>query len=255
MNGLAVAGPTLTLAVMSYLQVGFAGAVSPTHGLISDYAWLAGAGPLFALGVLSLAAGSIAVAYGLAQVERSRSVAARALLMAASAALVLTALFPTDRMPGMRSLGGDIHRWSVAVVFTGLPGAGWILARQTRELPGWRRVRRRIRLISVVSVLALAAFLLCHPGSPVAELIGGPGFYGLLERLVVLVEIVLVLAMAVPARLAWSWMVRKPKIGRGLRKYHPHRDARAGPRVPARSRNCGKGQGDRISGSGHVIRP
>jgi hypothetical protein len=201
---LAVAGPTLTLVVMAFLHVAFAGAVSPTHGLISDYAWLAGAGPLFTLGVLSLAAGSIAVAYGLAQVERSRSAAARALLMAASAALVLTALFPTDRTPGMSSLGGDIHRWSVAVVFTGLPGAGWILARRTRDVAGWRRATRRIQLISTVSVLTLIAYLLSHPSSPVAQLVGGPGFYGLLERLLVLVETVLVLAMAVPARLAWS---------------------------------------------------
>jgi hypothetical protein len=198
-SGLTVAGPTLSLAVMTCLHVAFAGAVSPTSGLISDYALVARARPLFTLGVLSLAAGSVAVAYRLAQVEPWRSAAARVLLLTASVALVLTALFSTDRTPGVSSPGGEIHQWSAAVVFTSLPGAGWILARQTRELPGWGRARRRIRLISAVAVLALAAFLLCHPGSPVAELVGGPGFYGLLERLLVLAEIVLVLAMAVPA--------------------------------------------------------
>jgi hypothetical protein len=198
---------------MFCLHVAFAGAVSPTHGLISDYAWPARTRTLFLLGVLSLAAGSIAVAYGLAHVEPSRSAAARVLLGAASAGLVLTAIFPTDRTPSLSSLDGEIHQWSVAVVFTGLPGAGWILAHQTWELPGWQRATRRIRLLSTVSALTLAAFLLCHPGSPVAELVGGPGFYGLLERLLVLAEIGLVLAMALPARLAWSGETAKTTGG------------------------------------------
>lgn len=193
---LAVAGPVLTLAVMVWLHVAFPGAVSPMNGLISDYAWVDTAGPLFTLGVLSLATGTAGLTYALARVEPSRSAAARVLLAGVSVALVTATLFPTDPAPEVSSVSGEIHRWSAALVFTGLPGAGWILARQTSELSSWRRASRAINVVSAVSVLALVSFLLSHPGSPVGDLFGGPAFYGLVERGLVLAQIVLILTMA-----------------------------------------------------------
>ncbi|GIH27515.1 hypothetical protein Aph01nite_58250 [Acrocarpospora phusangensis] len=190
MRRLAVAGPSVALAVMLLLHLLFPGVVDPLNGLLSDYALGEGTAALFVLGMLALAAGACAAAYHLATVDPVRSAAARVLLVMASAGLVLSAVFPTDAAPVVNTLSGEIHRWSTALVFTALPGAGWILARQSRRpLPG-------VRALSLASVVTLAAYLLSHPGSPVAELIGGTAFYGLLERLVVVLEIVLLISIS-----------------------------------------------------------
>ncbi|WP_214105947.1 DUF998 domain-containing protein [Acrocarpospora catenulata] len=189
MRRLAMVGPGLALAVMGVLHLAFPGVVDPLSGLLSDYALGDRTGALFLLGMLALAAGSCAAAYTLAQWDPIRSAAARVLLLVASAGLVLSALFPTDPAPDVSSLSGEIHRWSTALVFTAIPGAGWILARQSRRpLP-------LVRALSLASVMILASFLLSHPGSPVAELLGGPAFYGLLERALVVAEIALLIVM------------------------------------------------------------
>ncbi|GLX02814.1 DUF998 domain-containing protein [Microtetraspora sp. NBRC 16547] len=204
---IAVAGPILTLSVMIWLHVAFPGTVDPMNGVISDYASVDTAGPLFALGVLSLAAGTAGLTYALARIEPARSAAARVLLAGVSVALALTALFPTDPSLGVGSATGEIHRWSTALVFTGLPCAGWILARQTRTLPGWRPIGRVLNGLSLTSVAILVVFLLTHPGSPAATLTG-VGFYGLVERMLIVSEVVLVLAMA-----AGATRVRPPRTG------------------------------------------
>ncbi|HEX8006698.1 MAG TPA: DUF998 domain-containing protein [Trebonia sp.] len=190
MRKLAVAGPSVALVAMLALHLVFPGQVDPLNGLLSDYALGEATGALFLLGMLALAAGACAAAYQLAAVDPVRSAAARVLLVMASAGLVLSAMFPTDPEPLVNSMSGEIHRWSTALVFTAIPGAGWILARQSRQpLPV-------VRALALGSVAVLAAYLLSHPGSPVAELIGGPGFYGLLERLLVVLEIVLLITIA-----------------------------------------------------------
>ncbi|MCC5574967.1 DUF998 domain-containing protein [Microtetraspora sp. AC03309] len=213
---IAVAGPILTLSVMIWLHVAFPGTVDPMDAVISDYAWVDGAGPLFALGVLSLGAGTAGVTYVLAKVEPARSAAARVLLAGITVALALTALFPTDPSMGVSSATGEIHRWSTALVFTGLPCAGWILARQTRALPGWRNIGRVLTAASMVSVLILVVFLLNHPGSPVATLTGGAAFYGLVERFLVISEVVLVLAMAAGATRVRPSAIRRSTPSRSL---------------------------------------
>ncbi|WP_067124570.1 DUF998 domain-containing protein [Microtetraspora malaysiensis] len=188
---IAVAGPILALSVMIWLHVAYPGAVDPLVAPVAGYAWVKGAGPLLALGVLSLTAGIAGLVSALARVEPARSAAARVLLTGVAVALTLAALWPVD--------ASEIHRWSIALVFTGLPCAAWILARQTRALPGWRTAGRVLDAVSLGSVLALAAYLLGRPGSPVAETIGGAAFYGLAERALVISDVVLVLAMAAAA--------------------------------------------------------
>ncbi|WP_084518016.1 DUF998 domain-containing protein [Microtetraspora niveoalba] len=192
---IAVAGPILALSVMIWLHVAYAGVVDPMTGLVDGYAGVDGAGPLLALGVLSLAAGTAGLTRALARVEPARSAAARVLLAGVSVALVLTAVFPGADGPS----AGEIGRWSTALVFTGLPCAAWILARQTRTLPGWRTAGRVLNALSLASVLVLAAFLIGGPGSPAVALTGVAPFSGLAERALVLSEVVLVLAMAAAA--------------------------------------------------------
>ncbi|WP_084961267.1 DUF998 domain-containing protein [Thermoactinospora rubra] len=187
----AVLGPVVTLATLLYVHLAL-----PMQTLLSDYVLVEGGVLPVAAGMLSLAAGCLAVAYGLAVREPNRSAAARVLLVAAAAGLMLSAVFPTDPAPGPQTLAGEIHRWAAAVFFTALPVAGWTLARRRPALPRWNLVRA----LSVTSALTLVAYLAAHPASFTSALINGGAYYGLLERGLVAVEIALVLALAAVSR-------------------------------------------------------
>lgn len=192
-----VAGATTAAGALGYAQ-----AALPEQPLISDYALVPGGMLPMLAGTLALAAACLSLAYGLAAREPARTAATRVLLLACAAGLMLSALFPTD--PGMSetsTLTGEIHRWSAAVVFTALPVAGWTLARGRAAAARWSAVRA----LSVTSGLTLAAYLAAHPATPTSSLINGAAYYGLLERGLVLAEIVLVVVMAlasVPGRAA-----------------------------------------------------
>ncbi|MER7134087.1 DUF998 domain-containing protein [Streptosporangium saharense] len=178
------AGALVAVAATLYAHVA-AGQVDPMTTLISDYALLGVSAPAMVCGTIALAVGSVWVSYGLARVDPARSAAARVLLLAGAVGLLLTAAFTTDTAPAVVSAGGEIHRWSAALVFTALPCAGWLLGRRFRN--------PALSVVSVLSVVLLAAFLAAHPGSLVSSLIEGPGYYGLLQRLLVLSDAAVVL--------------------------------------------------------------
>ncbi|AWS41266.1 DUF998 domain-containing protein [Streptosporangium sp. 'caverna'] len=183
-----MAGAAFALAAMAYAHVAAADTVNPASGLISDYALVGTSAWALVGGTIMLAMGSLWTAFGLARVDPARSAAARVLLLAAALGLLLTAGFPTDSAPDVVSIGGEIHRWSAAVVFTALPCAGWMLGRRSSD--------RALSAVSALSVVFLAAFLAAHPGSLTADLIDGSEYYGLIERLLVLTEIVLIFLAA-----------------------------------------------------------
>ncbi|MER6170787.1 DUF998 domain-containing protein [Streptosporangium sp. NPDC001681] len=183
-----MAGPLLALAAMGYAHLTSAGAVSPLHGLVSEYALRGDSAWAMTGGTIALAMGCLWVAYLLARVDPVRGAAARALFVASALGLLLTATFPTDAAPGVTSIGGEIHRWSAAVVFTALPCAGWMLGRRSGS--------RALAGSAVLSVALLAWFLAAHPGSLISDLIGGPDHYGLAQRLLLLSEMTLVFLAA-----------------------------------------------------------
>ncbi|WP_326636871.1 DUF998 domain-containing protein [Streptosporangium sp. NBC_01755] len=183
-----VAGPLLALAAMGYAHMVSAGAVNPTKSLVSEYALRGDSAWVMAGGTIALAMGCLWVAYLLARVDPVRGAAARALFVASALGLLLTATFPTDAAPGVTSIGGEIHRWSAAVVFTALPCAGWMLGRRSGS--------RALAGAAVASVVLLAWFLAAHPGSLISDLIGGPDHYGLAQRLLLLAEMTLVFLAA-----------------------------------------------------------
>lgn len=192
---MATAGPATALLLMLALHVFFADLISPMTGLLSDYAVTNTATEtLFALGMMALAAGCVATAWSLTEPDPSRTAATRVLLIVAAAGLVLATIFPTDLSADVTSLAGEIHRWSTAVVFTALPVAGWILTR--------RGPLGAVGVLARVSGAVLAAYLLSHPTSPVSALIGGEAYFGLLERVVVVLEILLVIALANAGKVA-----------------------------------------------------
>lgn len=188
----ALAGTLTAGAALGYAQF-----MLPEQTLVSDYALVPGGLPPILIGMLALAAACLSLSYGLAAREPARAAATRLLLLAAAAGLMLSAVFPTD--PGTQDVGsmaGEIHRWASAIVFTALPVAGWTLARGREALPVWNR----IRALSVTSALVLAVYLAAHPASLTSPLINGSAYYGLLERGVVLAEIVLMVCMATALR-------------------------------------------------------
>ncbi|MFC4114578.1 DUF998 domain-containing protein [Nonomuraea zeae] len=186
-----VAGTVVSACALAYAQV-----TLPAQPLLSDYALVSGGLPPVLIGMLALAGACLSLAYGLAANDPARTAATRVLLLAGAAGLMMSAIFPTD--PGssqIGSLSGEIHRWSAAVVFTSLPVAGWALARGRAAAPRWNTVKA----MSVACAMTLAAYLAAHPATLTSPLIGGAAYYGLLERAVVLAEMVLLTTMALAA--------------------------------------------------------
>ncbi|RBQ15203.1 hypothetical protein DP939_37010 [Spongiactinospora rosea] len=189
----AAAGPVLALIAMAYTHLTPSVGVSPLSGLISDYALNDATRGTVLAGTLLLAMSCLWTTYGLAQTAPARSAATRVLLTFAALGLLLSAIFPTDPTPGVSSMGGEIHRWSSAVVFTGVPCAAWMLARGGARL-------RHLRVAAVWCTGLLAAFLAAHPGSFVSDMINGTAYYGLLQRvlLVTVMATLFLIAMAIP---------------------------------------------------------
>ena len=191
----AAHGTTVTGALVAVAALGYAQLTLPAQPLISDYVLISGGPAPVLIGMLALAGACLSLGYALAATEPGRSAATRVLLLAATAGLMLSAVFPTDTSE-LKSLSGEIHRWAAAVVFTALPVAGWALARGRTALPRWNAVRA----LSVTAALTLAVYLAAHPASFVSSWIDGAAYYGLLERALVLADIALVVAMSVAAR-------------------------------------------------------
>ena len=139
------------------------------------------------------------------------------LLLAAAPGLMLSAVFPTDPAPGVGSIGGEIHRWSAAVVFTTLPWPAGCSA----AAPANRAAVGRQRVLSVVF---LAGFLAAHPASFTSDLIGGAAYYGLLERALVLAEITLIFLAA------RGWAVEPRERGPAPRRRGREEAGERGPR-------------------------
>lgn len=170
-----MAGAVAALGLTAYAHVAAAGPVDPAGDPVVGHTPLDARVWAMTGGTIMLAMACLWVAYGLARVDPTRSAAARVLSVAGALGLLLTAVFPAGAAPGPTPAGGEIHSWSAAVVFTALPCAGWMLGRRFRS--------PALSALSVLSVALLAVFLTTRPGSPVADLIGGSDYHGLVERL------------------------------------------------------------------------
>ncbi|MGI5269774.1 DUF998 domain-containing protein [Nonomuraea sp. CA-218870] len=185
---------SVTATLTSACALGYAELALPAQPLLSHYALVPGGMAPTLLGMLALAAGCLSLAYGLVASDPRGTAASRVLLLAAAAGLMLSGIFPTDPATAeLKSLTGEVHRWSAAVVFTTLPVAGWALARGRAGAVRWSAVRA----LAVAAALMLAAYLAAHPASVTSVWIGGEGYYGLLERAVVVADMALLAVMAV----------------------------------------------------------
>ncbi|GAA5071732.1 hypothetical protein HNP84_007835 [Thermocatellispora tengchongensis] len=200
------AGSAVILALDAYAMT--TGEFDLARRTISQHG-LGPGGWIFALAVVALAAGSLAIGVSLV---RRRLAAALSLGMLAlllwCAALVTVAWFPKHDWTVGPSMSGTIHRIASVVAFASLPVAALLLTR-----PWWRRPAARVAaLLGLASLLWVAGItaVIVHAG------LNGLAWWrvmplGLVERGLAVTEVATVLALG-----AWAAL-------------HPGRPARVIP--------------------------
>jgi hypothetical protein len=179
----AIVGSLCAAALLAYTVLAL-----PNRLMLSDYVHVTGGLEPFVGGLLALAVATFAVA----RLVAAHGGPASVVLRVCATATVMTAAFPTDTARvSVMSLSGQIHRYAAFVVFVGLPVAGWLLVRGSAAAPA-----RVVRWIVRVSAFVTAMTVLLHPLSPVAELVGQPGWEGGFERMLAAADVVLVGAIA-----------------------------------------------------------
>ncbi|ATE56358.1 DUF998 domain-containing protein [Actinosynnema pretiosum] len=211
------AGPGGALAVV--LTVALIGgldlhrAVTNPHSLrrtISEYAL----GPqkwVFDVGVLLLAAGSVAILVALVRAGVARWWSPGAVAMALwSAGLTLVVLFPKHNWAmGGPSASGTVHRVASVLAFLSLPVAALLLSRPWLRSAAWGAHARRVFALGWLSVLALSPLVYAL----LVDASGGTAWWrvfplGYVERALVLVEVVAVLAAG-----SWATAVgKRPRV-------------------------------------------
>jgi hypothetical protein len=182
----AVVGSACAAVLLGYAVVAL-----PNRLMLSEYVHVPGGLVPFVGGLLALAVAAAAVARLVSHLGGPAAL----VLRAGASAAVAAAAFPTDesRGPAM-SLSAQIHRYAALVVFVSLPLGGWLAVRGNAGLR-WRLVRG----VAGVSSVVVAATLLLHPGSPVARVLGHPGWEGGVQRLMAASDVVLVALTALVA--------------------------------------------------------
>jgi hypothetical protein len=149
--GLAMIGVAIALIVM--LEFAYASEHTLIRRTISQHQ-LRPTGWVFGLAIVSLAAGSVAIAVSLVRRRLSRglSVGVGALL-AWSVGLLIIAMFPKHDWSVGPSLSGYIHRVGSVIAFVSLPIGALLIAAPWRRDPRWRRRARMVMALGAASAL------------------------------------------------------------------------------------------------------
>ncbi|SDG58834.1 hypothetical protein SAMN05421505_105261 [Sinosporangium album] len=139
----------------------------------------------YILGTLILAGGCLGLAFRLSLVDPVRGAASRVMLIAVALGLLLTVIFPVGD-------ASEVRTWALAVVFTGLPCAAWMLARNRPPQMLWRM----LQAAGGTAALLLIAMLVLRPGSVLSDVVFGAPLLTSVEHVLIAVEIVLVPLMA-----------------------------------------------------------
>lgn len=177
---------------------------------ISEYA-LGPQGWVFDVGVLLLAAGSAAILAVLVRAGVARWWSPGAVAMALwSVGLTLVVLFPKHNWAmGGPSASGTVHRVASVLAFLSLPVAAVLLAKPWLRSAEWGRHARRVFALGWLSALALSPLVYAL----LVDASGGTAWWrvfplGYVERLLVVVEVVAVLAAGL-----WAIAVEKrPRV-------------------------------------------
>jgi hypothetical protein len=178
--------------IIAGLTLGFAGNVSPWRDPVSDYAWHRGGRLLFEVAVVLLLAAAAALAIAAHLASLPRGPLASALFVLWTAGLVVVLVFRSNLSAADPTVSGEIHRAGGAVLFASLPLAAWALSARLRTEPRWLTVVPALRRGAIAGVVTAAAF-------GTAQIIGWLPV-GLLERVALLAEFLIVATVAIALR-------------------------------------------------------
>lgn len=195
----AVVAGVLAVSVLHVLPP--TAGISPIRRTISEYAYYE-TGWVFNLGVLILAAGSLAVFVALAYAKLLRPASFASLgLLLWSAGLAAVVYFPKHDWSVGPSLHGHIHRMASLVAFLSLPlGALLVTVMWRRD----RRWRGSVWLTAIPALAALAFFAVIVGAYLLTPYTGLPWWdvipLGAVERGLATFEVLTVLALG-----RWAW--------------------------------------------------
>lgn len=165
---------------------------------VSDYVFARYGMVLFAVSALALVVGTVALLRGLIAVGLPRDGRVRALFGTWCGGLVVAALFPTDPAATPTSVSGLVHRYAGAALFASLPWAGLLLARHLKRPPAPPGAGNPVHVLALASVVCSVVFLLTHLSDVAPDLAFAQfaaGFRGLAERVLLVVDLALLLAL------------------------------------------------------------
>ncbi len=187
-------GTVLAVVLVGLLHVIDAGQVDPVRRTISEYA-LRDHGWMFDVGVLALAAGSVAVLVALVRAGLMRwpSFAAVGMLVWVAGMVAVVAFEKANWSVGP-SIGGMIHRYASLVGFLALPVATLVATRGRDGVawPRWLAITALAWLGAILSGVVLRPF----SGVPWWQFLP----LGIMERGLALAEVAVVVALAFWAR-------------------------------------------------------
>src|SRR4051794_37476410 len=128
----ALVAATASVPPITVLHLSATGPLEPAGWTISDYVVTVPNGiPLYAMTAAAMAVGGVALARSLR--SRTKTGVLRPLLVIWAAAVLATAVFPTNKPGTPENASSVIHLVAGAVVFALLPAAGLLLARILRR--------------------------------------------------------------------------------------------------------------------------
>ena len=169
----------LTVLPMIYLHLVSIGRLDPLHTTVSDYVSVPGGAAFLALSTIALALATALLPARLALAGRTVPSIAKIALVLGCVGLFASVVFPTNALGTAVDEATVLHRYAAGLFFVAVPIAA--LALRSRWLAGF-------------SALIGVAFLLSHiplvfPDFPHADLIATLLPRGLVERLLLLVDI------------------------------------------------------------------
>ncbi|WP_246446977.1 DUF998 domain-containing protein [Micromonospora polyrhachis] len=163
--------------------------MDPWSLTISDYAVSNRGGPMD-IAMFVLGAASLALPLGLRAARVRAGVLPMFLLVVWGVGLSASAIVPTDPIGVPMTMDGYIHRYVSVTAFVCLPIAALLLARRLASDSRWQANLQSVRMLALASVLGLAGlYYSAFPGERV--------LMGLVERVLVAVEVALLAVIAV----------------------------------------------------------
>ncbi len=186
-----------TVLPMIYLHLVSIGRLDPLHTTVSDYVSVPGGGAFLALSTVALALATALLPAQLALAGRPVPAIAKIGLVLGCVGLFASVAFPTNVLGAAVDEATVLHRYAAALFFLAVPMVAAALARAG--------LGRGLRWAAVLSVLVGVAFLISHiplvfPDLPHADLIGTLLPRGLVERILLLVDVATIAMISNSAR-------------------------------------------------------